>query len=46
MLDTAFGQTTGAPAFGYGAAISYALFLVIAIFSAINYKIIKRSENT
>jgi multiple sugar transport system permease protein/cellobiose transport system permease protein len=46
MLDTAFGQTTGAPAFGYGSAISYALFLVIAVFSAINYKIVKRSENT
>ncbi|MDR2102513.1 MAG: sugar ABC transporter permease [Treponema sp.] len=46
MIDTAFGQTTGAPAFGYGAAISYGLFLVIALFSIINYKIIKRSENT
>jgi multiple sugar transport system permease protein/cellobiose transport system permease protein len=45
MIDTAFGQTTGAPAFGYGAAISYGLFLVIALFSIINYKIIKRSEN-
>jgi multiple sugar transport system permease protein/cellobiose transport system permease protein len=46
MLDTAFGQTTGTPAFGYGAAISYGLFVIIAIFSILNYKIIKRSENT
>jgi multiple sugar transport system permease protein/cellobiose transport system permease protein len=46
MLDTAFGQTTGAPDFGYGAAICYALFLVIAVFSIVNYKIVKRSENT
>jgi ABC-type sugar transport system permease subunit len=43
MIDTAFGQTTGVPAFGYGAAISYGLFLVIALFSIVNYKIIKRS---
>jgi multiple sugar transport system permease protein/cellobiose transport system permease protein len=43
MIDTAFGQSTGMPSLGYGAAISYGLFIITLIFSSANYLFIKRT---
>lgn len=42
LVDTSFGQSTGMPEMGYGAAISYGLFIIIAIFSFINYWVLNR----
>jgi multiple sugar transport system permease protein/cellobiose transport system permease protein len=44
MVDTAFGGTTGRMEMGYAAAVAYGLFLIIAVFSYINYRIIGRSD--
>jgi multiple sugar transport system permease protein/cellobiose transport system permease protein len=44
MVDTAFGGTTGRMEMGYAAAVSYGLFLIIAVFSYINYRIIGRGD--
>lgn len=40
MVDTSMGGSTGIPQMGYAATISYGLFLVTAIFSILNYKLI------
>jgi multiple sugar transport system permease protein/cellobiose transport system permease protein len=45
MMDTAFGQSTGMPAMGYGSAVAYGLFMVIVVFSILNYKLINRGGN-
>jgi len=42
LIDISFGRSTGMPEMGYGAAISYGLFLIIAVFSYINYTILNR----
>lgn len=42
LVDMSFGLSTGMPEMGYGAAISYGLFIVIAIFSFINYRVMNR----
>jgi ABC-type sugar transport system permease subunit len=44
MMDTAFGQSTGIPSMGYGASVAYGLFLVIVLFSIINFKVLNRGE--
>jgi cellobiose transport system permease protein len=42
MVDTSMGGSTGNPQIGYSAAISYGLFLITAVFSFLNYKMINR----
>lgn len=42
MVDSAMGESTGNPQIGYGAAISYGLFLVTAVFSFVNYIMLRR----
>jgi cellobiose transport system permease protein len=44
MVDTSMGGTSGSPQIGYAAAISYGLFLITAVFSFLNYKMISRGE--
>jgi ABC-type sugar transport system permease subunit len=44
MVDTAFGLTTGRIELGYASAISYGLFVVIAVFSVINYRVIGKDD--
>lgn len=44
MVDTSMGGSTGTPRMGYAAAITYGLFIVTAIFSILNYKIINPKE--
>lgn len=46
MVDTSVGGSTGSPQMGYAAAISYGLFLVTAIFSILNYKLIGAKDET
>jgi multiple sugar transport system permease protein/cellobiose transport system permease protein len=42
MMDTAFGQSSGMPAMGYGAAVAYSLFIIIVVFSIFNFKVINK----
>lgn len=44
MVSTSVGSSTGSPQMGYAAAISYGLFLVTAIFSIINYKLVATKD--
>jgi ABC-type sugar transport system permease subunit len=44
LIDTSFGRSTGLPAMGYGAAISYSLFMIIAVISYVNYSFINRRK--
>ena len=44
MVDTSMGGSTGTPRMGYAAAITYGLFIITAIFSILNYKIISPKE--
>lgn len=46
MVDTSMGGSTGTPRMGYAAAITYGLFIVTAIFSIINFKIINPKEES
>ena len=45
LIDTSFGRSTGTPQMGYGAAISYSLFLIIGVISFVNYSIIGRRRD-
>lgn len=45
MVDTSVGGSTGSPQMGYAAAISYGLFLITAIFSILNYKLIGAKDD-
>jgi ABC-type sugar transport system permease subunit len=45
LIDTSFGRSTGLPAMGYGAAISYSLFMIIALISFANYSVINRRRD-
>lgn len=46
MVDTSMGGSTGSPQMGYASAISYGLFLITAVFSFINYKMIHRGDQS
>lgn len=45
MVDTSMGESTGNPQMGYAAAIAYGLFLITAIVSFINYKMLQRGDD-
>jgi len=46
MVDSSMGESTGSPQIGYGAAISYGLFMITAVFSVFYFKMISRGDHS